>query len=60
MVDLEDSIQPDAALMSGSPLLGGADFSDAYLNNSFFVPTTYRGAFGSENWTSCWAEWNPQ
>ena len=51
---------PNAALMANSPLLGGADFSDSYLSNSFFTPTTYRGAFGSENWTSCWAEWDPQ
>jgi PKD repeat protein len=51
---------PDFTLMANSPLAVGASFTDSYLNNSFFTPTTYRGAFGTENWTSCWAEFNPQ
>lgn len=51
---------PDFTLMTGSPLEAGANFSDSYLSNPFFTPTTYRGAFGTENWTSCWAEWDPQ
>lgn len=51
---------PDFTLMANSPLAIGASFTDSYLNNSFFTPTTYRGAFGSENWTSCWAEFDPQ
>jgi PKD repeat protein len=52
---------PDFTLMAGSPLLSGASFSNPNLSNSFFTPTTYRGAFdGTNNWTSCWAEWDPQ
>jgi len=52
---------PELTLMAGSPLLSGASFNDSYLNNSFFTPTTYRGAFdGSNDWTDCWAEWDPQ
>ena len=52
---------PELNLMAGSPLLTGASFSDSYLSNSFFTPTTYVGAFdGSNDWTDCWAEWDPQ
>jgi hypothetical protein len=42
-----------------SILLSGASFADAKLNDAFFTPTTYRGAFGTTDWTSCWAEFNP-
>lgn len=31
------------------------------INNSFFEKVAYRGAFGTTtNWTSGWANWNPQ
>lgn len=42
---------------AGSPLLSGADFSNgklAGLNN-----VTHRGAFGTTDWTACWAEFSP-
>lgn len=45
---------------TGSPLLSGASFTNARLTDPFFTPTTFRGAFGSENWTSGWCNWNPQ
>ena len=51
---------PDFRLLTGSMLLSGANFSNANLNNPFFTPTTYRGAFGTTDWTACWAEWDPQ
>lgn len=41
---------------ASSPLLSGA----ATGLNSFFTATTYRGAFGATDWTSGWANWNPQ
>ena len=44
----------------GSPLLSGSDFSWSPLTDSFFTPVTYRGAFGSEDWTAGWANWAPQ
>lgn len=50
---------PDFTLASNSILNSGADFSDSYLDPSFFSATTYRGAFGSEDWTACWAEFDP-
>jgi PKD repeat protein len=51
---------PDFSLQSNSQLASGADFSDSYLQDSFFTPVSFRGAMGSEDWTSCWAEWDPQ
>jgi hypothetical protein len=53
-------IDPDLRLNVGSILLSGADFTHANLQGGFFTPTTYRGAFGTTDWTACWAEWNPQ
>lgn len=43
-----------------SSLLTGGDFSNGNLSNPFFTPVGYRGAFGSEDWTSGWCNWDPQ
>lgn len=52
---------PDFQPQSGSPLLTGADFSSSNLNDDFFDEVTYRGAFdGTNDWTACWANWDPQ
>lgn len=51
---------PNLLPATGSPLLSGASFTNARLTDSFFTPTTYRGAFGTENWTSGWCNWDPQ
>jgi hypothetical protein len=45
---------------TGSSLLTGASFTNSRLTDTFFTPTTFRGAFGTENWTSGWCNWNPQ
>jgi len=46
---------------SASPVLTGADFTDANLNNDFFDKTVqFRGAFGSDDWTDGWCNWTPQ
>lgn len=45
---------------AGSPLLSGASFTNSRLTDTFFTPTAYRGAFGTDNWTSGWCNWNPQ
>jgi hypothetical protein len=45
---------------AGSSLLTGASFTNSRLTDTFFTPTTFRGAFGTENWTSGWCNWNPQ
>lgn len=43
---------------TGSPALSGASFTNAKLSS--FETTTYRGAFGADNWANCWAEFTPQ
>ena len=46
---------------AGSPLLNGADYTDTKLQDAFFDKTpVYIGAFGTTDWTSGWANWNPQ
>lgn len=51
---------PSLLPVTGSPLLSGASFTNTRLTDAFFTPVTYRGAFGAENWTSGWCNWNPQ
>jgi hypothetical protein len=49
---------------TGSPLLGAADFTDAFLNNPYFTKVTYVGAFASDkeedNWMRGWTNFDPQ
>ena len=49
---------------AGSPLLGAADFTDTFLNDSFFDKVTYAGAFASDsdadNWLKGWTNFDPQ
>jgi hypothetical protein len=45
---------------AGSPALTGASFTNARLSNSFFTPVTYKGAFGTTNWTTGWCNFDPQ
>lgn len=51
------STTPNFLPANGSPALSGADF--AGLPN-FFTAVTYRGAFGNDNWTAGWTNWDPQ
>lgn len=44
--------------LAGSPALTGANFTNPNLSG--FEATTYVGAFGSSNWTSGWANFNPK
>ncbi|HRF64482.1 MAG TPA: T9SS type A sorting domain-containing protein [Ignavibacteria bacterium] len=44
--------------VGGSPALSGADFSNPNLAG--FDNVTFRGAFGTTNWTSGWAVFNPR
>ena len=50
---------PDFTLSGGSSFNTGADFTNDYLLDGFFEPVTFRGAFGSENWTLGWTNWQP-
>ena len=54
---------PDVTPQEGSPLLSGAAFTDAKVSNSFFTPTTYRGAVGpagtaDADWWKGWTKLN--
>lgn len=51
-------LTPDFKPATGSPALTGADFTDAKLATGF-TTVTYRGAFGNTDWTSGWANFNP-
>ena len=52
---------PNFLLQPMSPALSGANFTYPNLNNSFFTPTTYKGAFdGSNDWTKCWSNFDPR
>jgi hypothetical protein len=54
---------PSFTLVAGTTgannLNAGANFSDAKLSGGFFTSTTYRGAFGTTDWTDGWAEFQP-
>jgi len=45
---------------STSSLLAGADFSASQLTHPFFLSVNFRGAFGTTDWTSGWANFDPQ
>jgi hypothetical protein len=51
------STTPNFLPATGSPALAGSSFTGM---NAFFTSTTYRGAFGTTNWTSGWTNWDPQ
>jgi hypothetical protein len=43
-----------------SVIYGTANFTDPKVNNAFFEHVDYVGAFGNQDWTAGWANWNPQ
>jgi hypothetical protein len=51
------STAPNFLPAVGSPALSGVSFTGL---NAFFTATTYRGAFGTTNWTTGWTNWDPQ
>jgi len=51
---------PNFIPQSGSPLLSGASFSYAPLQNSFFEQVNFIGAFGNTNWAAGWTNFDPQ
>jgi hypothetical protein len=51
---------PDFLPVTGSPLLGGGAFTNTRLTDPFFTPVTWRGAFGTTDWTSGWCNFDPQ
>jgi hypothetical protein len=51
------STTPNFIPLVGSPALAGSSFAGM---NPFFISTTYRGAFGTTDWTANWCNWDPQ
>ena len=49
---------PDFRVSAGA-LTTGAAFTNPKLADAFFTKITYRGAFGTTDWTDGWAEFNP-
>jgi len=50
---------PSLLPASGSSLLSGASFTNSKLTSGFEI-VTFRGAFGTTNWTSGWCNFDPQ
>ncbi|MFM9028186.1 MAG: T9SS type A sorting domain-containing protein [Bacteroidota bacterium] len=50
--------QPDLLPQPATSLLNGADFNNSNLSNPFFDVVSYRGAFGSNDWTGGWSNYN--
>lgn len=51
---------PNAVPATGSPVLTGADFTNAKLTSGF-TTVTYRGAFGAnDTWANTWTNLDPQ
>jgi hypothetical protein len=48
---------PNFLPKAGSPALTGASFAGM---DSFFTPTTFVGAFGTNNWMQGWTSFNPK
>lgn len=48
---------PNFLPQSASPALSGASFTGL---DAFFTVTTFRGAMGTTDWTSGWANWDPK
>jgi hypothetical protein len=49
---------PSFVPATGSVALTGASFTG--LDAAFFTTTTFRGAIGTNDWTTGWTIWNPQ
>jgi hypothetical protein len=51
---------PNFTLKTGSVALTGAIFTNAKYTDSFFEKVAYRGAFGTTDWSTGWANYDPQ
>ena len=58
LTDPYSTTSPNFIPLDGSPLLSGASFAEPELAG--FTTVAYKGAFGTTNWTKCWANWDPQ
>lgn len=60
LTDPFNTTTPNFLPATGSPALSAVNFAGTDLSNAFFSAVTYKGAFGTTDWTSGWAIWNSQ
>lgn len=59
LTDPFNATTPNAIPAAGSPVLTGADFTSSKFSDPFFDKTvTFRGAFGTTDWTTCWSNFD--
>jgi len=51
---------PNFTLSTGSPAATGALFTNPKVTDAFFDKVAYKGAFGTTDWTTGWASYDPQ
>lgn len=51
---------PNFIQIAASPALTGAAFTNAKVTDAFFEQVTFKGAFGTTDWTTGWAHFSPQ
>ena len=51
---------PIFTIKAGSAAEAGAVFTNAKVTDAFFDKVTYRGAFGTTDWSAGWSNFNPQ
>jgi hypothetical protein len=51
---------PNFTVIAGSAAAAGASFADPKLATGFDTTVAYKGAFGATDWTTGWANYNPQ
>jgi hypothetical protein len=51
---------PIFTVKAGSAAETGAVFTNAKVTDTFFEKVSYRGAFGTTDWSAGWADFNPQ
>lgn len=60
LTDPNNYSAPNFLPQVSSAVLLGADFTSPRIATSFFDAVTYRGAFGTTDWTTGWANWTPE
>ncbi|MFD2865279.1 hypothetical protein [Mucilaginibacter antarcticus] len=51
---------PNFTAKAGTAAAAGAKFDNAKLKNAFFEVVAYKGAFGTTDWSTGWAKYDPQ
>jgi len=60
ITDAFNLTSPNFLPQAGSPVLSGAAFTNSRISGAFFEKVSYKGAFGTTNWTTGWCNFNPQ